>query len=357
MSALIWLVISALVAVCAVVYLVATRKSRAESRNRNGVAAIGTWVGGIFLALSAVVAAAIFIFGSFYTQGEGEANVIVSVSGEVTGVTTDAGFHSKAPWDGVKTYDIRNQKIEMFTNDSGTGADGAVIGAPLEGGANAYVSITVLYSVAPNDVVSLYKNFGSQEALLSNKLRPSLRDIVREVTSEYAPLAVKTDRAAISNEIFEAISANWADYGVTVEEVNLGDIKLDDRTEDALTEVNAAQQGVEKSRAELEQAQIDAERTKTEAKAAADADQIVRCGATITTETQLINGKETEVQVVAPKSNAECENRLNEQVLTTRWYDVLAQLGASGNMVVILPEDGTAPIINIPTPAQTPAAQ
>lgn len=304
------------------------------------------WVMMLAFAFMAIIT----LTTSFYTQDEGTAKVRVSFTGQVVGVTTDAGIHLKAPWDTAYGYNIRNQKIEMYSNDGGMGNDGAAISAPLDGGANASVSVTILYSITPDQVVEIYKEYGTQEELLVNALRPSLRNIVRERSAEYAPLDIKQERASLSNDVFEAVSADWIRYGVSVEDVNFGDISLDASTEEAIAAVITAQQKVEQARAELTQAQITAETTKTEAQAASDADQIIRCGAEVSTSTQMINGKETTVQVVTPKTNEECENKLNEQVLTTKWYDVLRSLGANGNLVVVLPEDGTAPIINLPTP-------
>lgn len=350
-----WVIAAILAALC-LVMLVVKRKRGDEATSRydtDALLAPRTWriIWRSVLAAVIGLTGLITLFNSFYSQGEGVANVRVSITGQVIGdATTEAGLHAKAPWDTVYEYDIRNQKVEMFSNPSGDGVNGAAISAPLDGGANASVSITILYSITPGEVVDIYKEFGPQTALLGNALEPSLRDIVREMSAEYAPLAIKQERASLSNDILEVLSEKWAEYGVIVVEVNLGDITLDPSTEEAIAAVITAQQRVEQARAELEQAQITAETTKTEAQAAADADQIIRCGATVTTEVQMINGKETTVQVVTPKTNAECENRLNEQVLTTKWYETLRSVGANGNVVVVIPEDGTAPIINLPSP-------
>lgn len=305
-------------------------------------------IGGGVAAGSLGIIAIMAIFGSFYNQGEGVAVVKVAFTGQVVGVTTNAGLQFKAPWDGTVEYNIRNQSIEMFHNDGGIAKDGASISAPLSGGANATVSITVLYSIKPNSVEGVYKAFGTQDALLDSALKPGLRNIVREASANYEPLAIKQERAALGVDIQEALTSAWEKYGVIVEQVNLGDISLDASTEEAISKVIQAQQEVEQSRANLERAQIVAETTKTEAQAAADADQIIRCGATVTTENKLVNGKDTEVRVIKPKSISECENRLNEQVLTTKWYDTLTKIGEKGNTIVIIPEDGTAPIINLP---------
>ena len=303
----------------------------------------------VIMSLFAVALAITVAFGSLYTQGEGVSTVQVGFGGNVVTTTTDAGLKVKAPWNSTQEFNIRNQTIEMYSNDDGDGKDGVAIAAPLEGGANATVSITITYSIDRTKVESIYKEFGSQEALSDSILKPTLRDITRKASAEYAPIAIKQERAALGSDIQQALEESWSPYGVTINQVNLGDISLDTNTEEAISQVITAQQKVEQSRAELEQAQITAEKTKTEAQAAADADQIIRCGATTTAETKMVNGKETQVKVVTPKTNEECEDRLNEQVLTTKYYDTLRELGSKGNMVVVIPPEGNAPIINLPT--------
>lgn len=58
--------------------------------------------------------------------------------------------------------------------------------------------------------------------------------------------------------------------------------------------------------------------------------------------------------VITPKTGIECEERLNEQVLISKYLDTLEKLGGKGNMVVVVPNDpaggANGPIINLPTP-------
>jgi regulator of protease activity HflC (stomatin/prohibitin superfamily) len=206
----------------------------------------------------------------------------------------------------------------------------------------------VRYSIRANDITSIYETHKSQQNLLDNVLKPGLRDVVRAQTAKFPPFQVKERRAELSQNIREALEESWGKMGVVVDDVDLGDLSLDEDTEKSISRVNAAQAAVEEQRAMLEQAYIAAETTKTDAKAQADADQIVRCGATTATETQIVAGKEQEVTVVVPLSGAECENRLNEQVLTSKWFDTLTALGADGNMTILIPEDGTTPIVQLP---------
>ena len=329
-----------------------------------GVLTLGALIGGFtlrdyetkrFSRFTAAGAAVLFVavgaFASFYTQDPGEAVVVRSFTGSVVGQTIQPGLHGKAPWHSIEVFDIRNQKLEMFSNASGNGADGAALSVPLKGGANASVSITVIYSIKPDAVTPIYERFRNQDRLRENALKASLRDVVRDETSGFEPLQVKEGRAKLGNQIEAALTEAWSPYGVTIDQVNLGDIALDAATEEAISRVITAQQEVEQSRAGLEKAQISAEITKTEAQAQADSDQIIRCGADISHETRLVNGVETRVAIVTPKSMEACENRLNEQVLLTKYFDTLEKVGQDGNMVVVIPEGGTLPIINLPATA------
>lgn len=312
---------------------------------------MNTWWSGIPLFFSALF----LLFASAYTQDPGEAIVIKSFTGKVIKVDTTSGLGFTAPWNSVIKFDIRNQRIEMFTNDGGQGKDGAVITAPLQGSSNAYVSITVRYSIKPGSVRQVYELHKNQGNLKDNVLKPGVRDEVRVATSAYPPFQVKERRAELTEDIRSRLAERWEPFGVTIDDIDLGDLALDEKTEEALRVVNERQAQVESARADLERAYIEAETVKTEAQAQADADQIIRCGATTTTETREIAGKPEQVTVITPKQGAECENRLNEQVLTSKYLDTLEALGDSGNMVVIIPNspNGGAggPIINLPRPS------
>jgi regulator of protease activity HflC (stomatin/prohibitin superfamily) len=341
-------IIASIITIAALVVLLAWRSSVKESKkNKYEDDSFRKPLGWATLVLFSV-SSVFWIFSVFSRQDPGEAIVRLSFTKQIAGVTTSAGMHWKAPWDSTEVFNIRNQKIEMFSNDNGNGANGAVISSPLANGANADVSITVLYSIDPEAVREIYTDFKTQDGLLSSALEPSLRDIVRKESAKFEPLLIKQNRADLGGKIEAALDAWHDQYGIIVETVNLGDIKLDEETENSIEGASAAKQKNEQLRNELEGARINAEKTRTIALADADADQIIRCGATTTTTTQIIDGKETEVTDVIPKSGAECENRLSEQVLYARYIDALKEIAANGNLIVITPEGGNGPILNLP---------
>lgn len=306
-------------------------------------------VGGVV----AVVTVLLVGFTSFYTQDPGEAVVVKSFTGKIVNSTPDAGMHVKAPWDSTVTFNIRNQPIAMYSNAGGEGADGAALSVPLKGGANASVSITIAYSINSASVESIYNQFKDQQGLKDTALKPQLRNIVRNETAKLAPLEVKEKRAQLGTNILTALAAEWAKYGVVVDQVNLGDITLDQATEQAISKVITAQQEVEQARANLSKAKITAEVTKTEAKAQADSDQIMRCGAQ-TTEVEVtdpVTGKKDTEMQVTPIAMDKCQNRLNEQVLTNKYIDALKEIASKqGN--VIITDGKTVPMVQVPQAAK-----
>lgn len=306
-------------------------------------ALIATLAGGVLILLSTV-----------YTQDTGEAVVVKSAGGGIASTDSTAGIGFTAPWNSRISFDVRNQKIEMFTNrgkdGDDQGDDGAEIQAPTQEGTNVGVSITIRFSVRPDCVRELYTEFKSNDNFKDRALKPGLRDAVRVQTAKYSAFNIKQRRADLSAGIVDDLAKRWEDdLCVTIDDVNLGNLQLDSDTEAKLVEINAHQADVESARADLQAAEVRAETVKVNAQATADADQITRCGATTRTETQEVAGEETKVEVVVPVAIDKCQNRLNSQVLVNNYIDALQKMAEDGNLVVV--DSNINSIMNLPAAA------
>ena len=286
-----------------------------------------------------VLALVTLVFSTVYTQDPGEALVLKSFSGKVNGIDSTSGLGVTTPWNSIISFNIRNQRIEMFDDKgSGPGKDGTAIVAPLEGSSNARVSITLRYSIKAACVGNVYSLHKDQQNLEDNVIKPKLRDITRQETAKFGPLAIKENRGELGAAVTKSLENALSNDCVIVDNIDLGAIDLDEGTEKAITERNARQLQVESARADLERASIEAESTKVRAQADADADQIVRCGATTVETTKTVAGKEVASTVVVPKEGAACEERLNQQVLYSKWLDALTKVGEAGNTILVVPE-------------------
>lgn len=287
------------------------------------------------------------IFASAYKQDPGESIVIQSAGGKVLSVDETSGFGLTAPWNKTISFNVRNQKLSFH---SGKDASDAVIKAPLKGSSNADVSITVTYSINGECVGDVFNKYRTQERLEQDVLIPGIRDVVRLNTARFEPLNVKEQRGTLSNDVLENLKTKFEKQCVTINNVDLGDISLDPDTEDAIVKRNERQIEVESAAADLEKAQIQAETKKVAAKADADSDQILRCGATVTPVTRTVDGKEIQGTDVTPLSGAACENRLTPQVIEIKRLEALQAIGEKGNLI-ITDGSGAQPLIQVP---QTP---
>lgn len=283
-----------------------------------------------------------------------EAAVLKPVSGKVTQASgvTEPGLHFKAPWDKVIRFDIKNQTIDLYGNCERNGQDDLLDGAEdceiktsTNDSADVFISSTTNYNIDPTKVVDVYIRYRSQDNLVSRDLLPGIRSAQRDAPTTYPAASIRQSRPALTASILGDLEERLKGTGVQIVRVDLRTVNLDEESTNRLRAVQLANADIEKERQAVTKAQLEAERIKTIAKANSDADQIQRCGAVITDGTQVINGKDTPIKVITPVSNDDCQNRLNEQVIASKYIDALVKIGEKGNLVVV--PQGTNPIVNI----------
>ena len=155
------------------------------------------------LALAAVALGV----GCVYAQDVGEAVVIRNLGGSTAGHTTEAGFHLKAPWQDVTSWDIRNRLINLYRDneyryDNGS-YDGATVTVNDQSGTKADVDVQVIYSIDPESVERLYADYGTQEAYVSNYVSNDQRALNAQETAkvEAETKAIEAQGEADANAI------------------------------------------------------------------------------------------------------------------------------------------------------------
>lgn len=337
-------VVGVVLGLCGVVALFVGDVEYTGGRSSNG----GTFHSRRYVAAPLLLLAGLLMLGSsVYTQSPGDAVVIKGAGNNIVRVDTTAGFGLTAPWNKRVTFDITNQKIEMFSNKGGDGDDGAAISAPVEEGTNVDVSVTVGFSqraACVDDIVEKYRN---ESNMRERALRPGLRSEVRKATARYSAFEIKQRRGELESDVLKALNERWGDdICAEVESIDLGDLKLDETTEAALSQVTEAQAAVQRAQASLEAANVHRDEVKVNALASAEQDQITRCGATTEIVTEEVAGVPTDVVKVTPVPLSRCQNLLNEQVITNNYIEALRKIGESGNLIVV--SDDVRSILNLP---------
>lgn len=184
-----------------------------------------------------------------YVQDVGTVVVVRNWDGTVACTTAEAGLHVKAPWPlqsrlkwstGNLRLSFSKEYYKMsswprywhgsrpeciYDNGSCSGESVAVADSS---GARAEVDMQVVYSLDGVKVGDLYLEYGDQEAFVSGYLFKDARAVVAETAGSFDSIALLTDRARYSAAVKDALAERWRDLGITVEAVQVQDVRLED---------------------------------------------------------------------------------------------------------------------------------
>ena len=252
-----------------------------------------------------------------YTQDAGDVKVLIDFGGNIAGSSSDTGFHVKAPWQSIVTYDIRNNVISFVADGEedyiGGSANGPQVTVNDSSGTKANIDIQVNYSLDPSKAIELYENYGTQENFVRAIAAVDARSIPREVSGQFDTITMLTNRGEFTNAVEEALKEKWEPLGLSIEQISVQEIRYADTITDAYA--NAQQAEVEKQKAENEKevAKVEAEKKVIESQGEADANRILN-------------------------------ESLTDNVIAEHYIEALKQIGKDGNLVVV--PEGSQPIVS-----------
>jgi regulator of protease activity HflC (stomatin/prohibitin superfamily) len=327
------------------------RKIEYDGGPSSGGGTFPMWIVGLVFLFFAVIFG---LFGCFYKLSAGQAAVVTSFTGKIDGTSSTTGAHFKAPWEKVTKYDLKNQIVTFAANGQGKNLDDIAITAQTSDNASAKIDISVRYSLDPNKIRSIFTNFHSEDALRQRAIMVAIRSVSRDAPATFPAASLRQNRPKLTADITKELSTKLETFGVIVDSVDIRGITFDDTIENSLSAVQQALAAVQTARAQLSTAQIQAEVTKTDAQAQSDSDQIIRCGATSELTTKTVNGQDVSDIKVTPIPQDKCQNRLNEQVLTSKYIDMLKLAAQKGDTIYVVPP-GSSNLLNLPAPAGSAA--
>lgn len=270
-------------------------------------------------AVCLVLGAGIIGMNCLYSQDAGEVIVLRSISGNIDGSTTDTGFHIKAPWQDIISYDTRNNIVSFISDGSTDYTGGSATGNQItindKSGAKADVDIQVNYSLNPNEAIDLYSDYGTQETFVSSVVCPDIRSVTRDTAGQFDTITLLTNRGDFTKAVQDALTNKWKDYGLDVEQVSVQDIRYPESITTAYAQAQEAEIAKTKALNQQETAKVEAETKKIEAQGEAD-------------------------------SNAILEQSLTQNVLTQHYIDALKEISKNGDLVVV--PEGSTPLVMTP---------
>ena len=269
-------------------------------------------------AAGAVLGVLAILSQTFYTQDSGEESVLVDVSGVIAGQETAPGFHGKAPWQDVKTFNIRNQTVSFVgkgdTDYSGGSAAGPQVTAQDADGVSNDIDVNIVYSIAPEKVTDIYRQYRDEQNFVQQFVVQQVRSQTRNVPNRFSTLDLLTKRTEVSSALRTALESAWQGTGVQVDQVNLQEIRPPQAVRDSYSAAQQAQVQVAAEQSKLDAAKISAQQQVVQAEAQAKANEVLA-------------------------------KSLSEPVLQSRYIDALKSIGDKGNLVVV--PQGSTPLVQV----------
>jgi regulator of protease activity HflC (stomatin/prohibitin superfamily) len=174
--------------------------------------------------------------------------------------TLPAGFHWTSPWSGVEEFSTQVQYLELNGGEHGNGG----VAVNYKGGGQGVVDATVRWRIDQANAEQLWRKYREFGKVRDQLVVSSTRDSVRVVVGPYAPNDARAGQnlRPITGAVQADLTRTLADDGVDIDSVSVTAVLLDDNTQRSLEKVVAAQNDIERAKADKARAEIDAQTAK-----------------------------------------------------------------------------------------------
>lgn len=187
------------------------------------------------------------------------------------------GLHFVAPWEKVHSSNVRLQDYTM-TNRTKEGekiGDDSLL-VKSSDGLNINMTLTVQYRVDPKKAPDIYQRLGPKKMYQKTFIRPSVRDVIRNVTSEYKGQDIYgVKRNKVRAEIYKRVKEDMSNKGFICDSVRLRKVDPPKDVSVAVQKKIAAKEEIKQKEYEVKSEKMEAERKRVEAKGLADSMDIL----------------------------------------------------------------------------------
>jgi prohibitin 1 len=225
--------------------------------------------GGLLRLIGIGVAAlllVIFLFNSVTRVGTGHVGVL-TLFGKVTGETLGEGIHVINPLKTNNELSIQTQTLKESAS------------VPSSEGLMMSLDTSLIYHLNPDRASDVFQKIGADYENVV--VEPTLRSAIREATASHTANALYTgEREMVGKQIYDQVSAQLNQRGLTVENVLLRDIQLPATLKAAIEAKQQAEQESLAMNFRLQKETQEAQRKRIEAAGVRDFQQIVAQGIT-----------------------------------------------------------------------------
>lgn len=209
------------------------------------------------IAVGAILVAWFLVFGIFSATTVPARSVGIQTGfGKYQG-TLDNGFHWTAPTSSVEKFSTQVQPLHLEDGDHNSGRTEV----PFKGGGKGWAAVVINWQISDKNAQKLWERFKSfdnvRDDLVTSRARDAIRKAVGTKTANEALAGESLDPMASAAKT--TLQAATAEFGVEIVGVTFTGVDVDDATRASIQKVLAAQQDVERARADNARAKIDAE--------------------------------------------------------------------------------------------------
>ncbi len=172
---------------------------------------------------------------------------VVTRFGKVTNRELGEGIHLVMPFgiERVARYDVKVQKDE------------SEVSAASKDLQDVTGTVALNYRIDAKRVSQIHQEIGPNFAL--KLIEPALQETFKATSAKYSASELITNRSEVKSEALKGVKERLEQYGIMVDDLSIVDFKFSPAFAKAIEEKQVAQQNAERSRFNLEAAQIDAQ--------------------------------------------------------------------------------------------------
>ena len=195
-----------------------------------------------------------------------------NANGGVTGETLDPGWHIISPMEVTTLYSVGIEQSYLTAEDKGDSPKDESFTASSSEGKSLGIELTFTYQYQKDHAAEIFNKFKGQSGkeVRDIFIKPNVISWTKEVIARYKVSDILgSERADVNAALTEYLAQKFEPYGISISNVSLINIEVDEETQQAINNKITAQQNAEtqsiNNQTAIDKASANAEVQKTEA--------------------------------------------------------------------------------------------
>ncbi|MDO5546879.1 MAG: prohibitin family protein [Eubacteriales bacterium] len=234
-------------------------------------------LGGIVLALVIIIGVIMLALCTVRVPA-GYVAVQYNMNGGVKDEVLTQGWHLVSPTTKTTLYTIGIEQSYLTAGDNGDSEGDESFTASSSEGKAMTIDLTFTYQYQAENVTDVFTRFKGQSGkdVRDSFIKPNIVSWTKEVIARYKVSDILgEERANVNLALSEYLSEKFEKYGITISNVSLINIEVDEETRQAISAKITAQQNADtqaiNNQTAIDKAEAEAQVKRTEAQASADA--------------------------------------------------------------------------------------